>query len=61
METGYQIYKYDPQYDECFVSAGLHNWFPTFDGANVRKASLEATWGKRGVQYIIVNLAGRKL
>ena len=61
MTTGFQIYKYDAQYDEAFVEAGLHNWFPTFNEALERKEKLEKTWSKHGVQYIIIQCAGRTI
>lgn len=54
MTTGYQIYKFNPERDECFVEAGLINWFPTLEGAKIRKAALEETWSKYGTQYMIV-------
>lgn len=54
MTTGYQIYKYHPEYDECFIEAGLHNWFWNKDDAEERKKKLEDAWSKHGVQYIIV-------
>ena len=59
MTTGYQIYKYDPKYDDCFVTCNLLNWFPTLAEAKARKAKLEETWSKHGIQYIIVDLEGR--
>ena len=60
MATGYQIYKYHEGKDECFVSAGKINWFPTLDEAKARKKALEETWGVYGVKYIIVACGGRK-
>lgn len=54
MTTGYQIYKYSPKFDECFVDAGLINWFSTLAEAEERKSKLDATWNKHGVQYVIV-------
>lgn len=59
MTTGFQIYHFDSRYDQGFVNAGLHNWFSTFEEALSRKQELERTWSKRGVQYIIVQCAGR--
>ena len=59
MTTGFQIYAFDSRYDQGFVSAGLHNWFSTFEEALERKHALEKTWSKYGTQYIIVQCAGR--
>ena len=54
MTTGWQIYKYYPGRDECFVHAGLHNWFWNFEDAVARKESLERAWSRHGIQYVIV-------
>ena len=59
MTTGFQIYYFDSRYDQGFVNAGINNWFSTFEEALNRKQELERTWSKRGVQYIIVQCAGR--
>lgn len=61
MTTGYQIYKFDPKHDKAFVNAGLHNWRPTHKEAVARKEALERTWSKHGVQYIIIDCAGRQI
>lgn len=53
MTTGYQIYKKAPR-DECFINAGLINWFSSLEDAEARKAELEATWNKYGIEYIII-------
>lgn len=55
MTSGYQIFKFDERFDRGFVSAGGINWFMTIDEAKARKKSLEDTWSKYGVQYIIVD------
>lgn len=60
MTTGYQIYKYHKGIDEAFVDAGIINWSPDLDGAKARKETLEKTWSKYGVEYIIVACEGRK-
>ena len=59
MTTGFQIYKYDARFEQGFVDAGLHNWRSTYEEALERKHSLEKTWSKYGIQYIIVQCAGR--
>ena len=60
MTTGFQIYKFDAGFEQGFVNAGLNNWFPTYDEAFDRKQKLEKTWSKHGIQYIIVQCAGRE-
>ena len=60
MESGYQIFKLDSRFKKAFVSAGLHNWFPTLEEATKRKTALDLTWNKHGVTYIIVDLNGRE-
>lgn len=57
-KAGFQIYKYDPKFEQAFVDAGSHNWFWTFDEALKRKHELENVWSKRGVLYIIVQCDG---
>ena len=59
MDTGYQIYKYDPKYDDAYVYAGDHNWRPTLAEAKTRKKDLEDRWDRFGVKYMIVNCARR--
>lgn len=55
MTSGYQIYIYDERFDKCFRSAGLINWFPTYEESVARRTKLLETWGKYGVQYVIVD------
>lgn len=53
MTTGYQIYKKSKE-NNFFETAGFINWFSNLKEAEDRKAKLEATWNKYGVEYTII-------